>query len=45
MSGFKAIGIPLICGSIAVILGCIDIWLGVISLPILYGVSDNLLSS
>lgn len=33
-----------ICGGITVALGAINIWLGVLSLPITYGIADSLLS-
>jgi hypothetical protein len=44
MPAWKAVGIPLLCGLICVGLGAINIWLGVLSLPIMYSLSKDLLS-
>jgi hypothetical protein len=44
MSGWKSVGIPLICGGITIGLGCINIWLGVLALPIMYSLSKDLTS-
>jgi hypothetical protein len=41
MSGWKAVGVPLICGLITVGLGAINIWLGVLALPIMYSISKE----
>ena len=40
----KVVGVVGTCGAIAVGLGAINIWLGILSLPILYDVSESLLS-
>ena len=32
------------CGAIAVLLGTVNIWLGILSMPILYDVAESLLS-
>jgi hypothetical protein len=44
MSGWKAVGIPLICGLICVGLGAINIWLGILATPIMYSLSKDLLT-
>lgn len=33
-----------ICGGVTVALGAINIWLGVLALPITYGLADDLLT-
>lgn len=33
-----------LCGAITVVLGAINIWLGVLTLPITYGLAEGLLS-
>jgi hypothetical protein len=44
MSLWRAIGVPLICGLITVGIGAINIWAGVLALPIMYGLAEVLLS-
>lgn len=44
MKTLKAVGIPLICGLIVIGLGCINVWLGVLALPIFYSLSKDLTS-
>jgi hypothetical protein len=44
MSVWKAVGIPLACGLVCVILGAINIWLGILAAPIMYSLSKELLS-
>jgi hypothetical protein len=41
---WRAVGIPLICGLITVGIGAINIWLGILCLPITYSISKELLS-
>lgn len=44
MSGWKAVGIPLGCGLVCIVLGAINIWIGVLSVPVMYSFSKSLLS-
>ena len=44
MSGWKAVGIPLICGLVVIAIGAFNIWLGVLALPVMYSFSKSLLS-
>lgn len=44
MSGWKAVGIPLICALITIGIGAINVWLGVLMLPVMYSLSKTLLS-
>lgn len=44
MSFWRAILVPLICGLITVVIGAVNIWLGVLALPIMFGISKSLLS-
>jgi len=39
----RVIGICGACGLVAVGLGALNIWLGILSVPILYGVAESLL--
>lgn len=39
----KVIAVCGTCGAAAVLLGTVNIWLGVICLPILYGIAESLL--
>jgi hypothetical protein len=40
----KILGVVGTCAAIAVGLGFVNIWLGILSMPILYSVGDSLLS-
>jgi hypothetical protein len=44
MSGWKAVGIPLLCGLITIGIGAINVWLGVLALPVMYSFAKALLS-
>jgi hypothetical protein len=41
---FKVVAICGGCASLAVLLGAVNIWLGILSVPILYDVAESLLS-
>lgn len=41
---FKVIAVCGGCGLLAVALGAVNIWLGILSVPILYDVAESLLS-
>ena len=40
----KIFGVVGTCAGIVVALGLVNIWLGILALPILYGISDSFLS-
>lgn len=40
----KSILVPVVCGAITVALGMVNIWLGIIALPIMYEVAESLLA-
>lgn len=42
MASLKAVLIPLVCGLVCVGLGAINLWLGILSLPIMYSLSKDL---
>jgi hypothetical protein len=44
MSFLRAIGVPLICGIVTVLIGFVNIWAGVLALPIMYGIAQVLLT-
>jgi hypothetical protein len=43
MSGWRAVGIPLICGLITIGIGALNVWLGVLFVPIMYSFAKSLL--
>lgn len=40
----KIIGVVGTCATITVALGALNIWLGILALPILYGIADSFLT-
>lgn len=43
MSGWKAVGIPVGCGLVVIALGAVNIWLGVLAMPVMYSFSKSML--
>lgn len=44
MRTLKAVGIPLVCGLIVIGLGFINVWLGVLAIPVFYSLAKDLTS-
>ncbi len=44
MSVWKAVGIPLACALVTIGIAAVNVWLGVLILPVMYSFSRSLLS-